>query len=642
MKSIRKKQKESVEENENYRNYSIIQNIIYALQTAFKYKKSLAYAIVIGSISYAIYELIVIYFPKIVIDMISNNCTINKLVIVTVILCIVTLIFDLIWNFCWYKRDWDWELLCSQIVNERLHKNYTTDYSNMENPEFLDFMQRARRSTFWGSGFRGIYQRIYYLISQFLMVIISGTAIIVLNPLIALIVCVLAFFTYKIFDNTMIEDKKKHSDVLAPTYRKLNYMSRLTRNFDFAKDIRLFHMNHWIGNIFNKLNRTYIDNFTEHHKRWIVCDAKMNTIVLIQTSILYIWLVYMVLFKEMTIGNFILYVGMVNALSKNFTDLFSNLSFLNNNRLELNDFRTMIEWPDAYVNREKGEGTLMDIELDSYEFVFENVSFKYPGSDKYALKNVNLTLSSKMKLAIVGINGAGKTTFTKLLMRLYEPTEGRILLNGIDVKRYDRNIYYQIFSPVFQNIECFAVPIWQNVSLRDEAHTDMDKVQQCIKISGLDRKLSHYEKGIDTQMLKIFHRDGVDLSGGEKQRLAMARALYKNGSVIVLDEPTAALDAVAEDKMYQEFNKMVENKTSIFISHRLSSTRFCDKIAMFDKGKIIEFGTHDELIEQNGKYAEMYNVQAQYYRDKNDKQVTENMYNNREVEYTVCSEGVNK
>lgn len=621
MKNILKKNKKLLNEHKNYRNYSMIQNLVYALRIAFKYKKTFAYAIIVGSLSYVIYQMIIIYFPKIVIDMISSNAAIHKLIVVTIILCAATLLFDLIWNFCWYKRDWDWEFLCSCIVNERLKKNYSTDYANMESPEFLDFMQRARRSsTFWESGFRGIYRGLYSFIAEVVLVILSATSIILLNPIVAVVVCILSFITYKIFNNTVIEDKKKHHDFLSPVYRKLDYMSRLTRNFDFAKDIRLFHMNDWIQKIFGGLNKTYIDNFTEHHNRWIVCDAKMNLVVLIQTAVLYIWLVYMVLFRGMSIANFTLYVGMVNALSKNFTDMFSDLSKMNRNRMEINDFRTMMEWPDANVDEEKGEGTLADINLDAYEFIFENVSFKYPGHEQYALKNVNLTLSSGMKLAIVGINGAGKTTFTKLLMRLYEPTEGRILLNGIDVKQYDRNTYYEIFSPVFQSIECFAVPIWENVSLRDSEHTDMKRAEACIRISGLDKKLEKYEKGIHTDMLKIFHKDGVDLSGGEKQRLAMARALYKNGNVIVLDEPTAALDAVAEDRMYQEFNRMVENKTSIFISHRLSSTRFCDKIAMFDEGEIVEFGTHDELMAQKGKYAKMYNVQAQYYREEAKKQ----------------------
>mgnify|MGYP001033012935 FL=1 len=239
-----------------------------------------------------------------------------------------------------------------------------------------------------------------------------------------------------------------------------------------------------------------------------------------------------------------------------------------------------------------------------------------PGHEKYVLKNINLTIEAGSKLAVVGINGAGKTTLTKLLMRLYEPTEGRILLNGVDVKKYDRDTYFKIFAPVFQNIEIFAFPVWQNISMKPENETDKNRTMEALERSGLDEKINKYENKIDTMLLRIFDPNGVDLSGGERQRLAMARALYQNREVLVLDEPTAALDALAEDRMYQEFNQMVKGKTAIFISHRLSSTRFCDKIVMFEDGRIIEEGTHEQLINANGKYRNMFQVQAQYYKDK--------------------------
>lgn len=283
----------------------------------------------------------------------------------------------------------------------------------------------------------------------------------------------------------------------------------------------------------------------------------------------------------------------------------------------VNDFRNFIDWKEDKEKAGEMDGHFTDVDLENYEFTFENVSFKYPGHDKYVLKNVNLTIKNGMKLAIVGVNGAGKTTFIKLMMKLYEPTAGRILLNGVDIKEYDREEYFKIFSPVFQNVECFAMPIYQNISFTDEEHTDIDKVNKVLEQSGLKEKIDTYEDGIYTNLLKIFDEKGIDLSGGERQRLAMARALYKGGKVVILDEPTAALDALAEDRMYREFENMIQKKTSVFISHRLGSTRFCDKIAMFEDGAIVEEGTHDELMNKNGKYAYMFQIQSQYYKDKN-------------------------
>lgn len=284
----------------------------------------------------------------------------------------------------------------------------------------------------------------------------------------------------------------------------------------------------------------------------------------------------------------------------------------------INDYRNFVAWEEHKETASANEGHITDINLNQFEFKFENVSFKYPGHENYVLKNVNLTINDGTKLAVVGVNGAGKTTFIKLIMKLYEPNEGRILLNGVDIKEYNREEYFKLFSPVFQNVECFAMPIYQNISFAEEENTDMDKVNAVLEQSGLKVKIDSYEKGVHTNLLKIFDKEGIDLSGGEKQRLAMARALYKGGKVVILDEPTAALDALAEDKMYREFEKMIQGKTAVFISHRLGSTRFCDKIAMFEDGTVVEEGTHDELMAKNGKYAYMFQIQSQYYEDKKD------------------------
>jgi len=405
---------------------------------------------------------------------------------------------------------------------------------------------------------------------------------------------------------------------MAPTYRKMGYLDNTARNFDFAKDIRLYNLAGIFGSKYKELNELFVKKNKEHHNRWILGNLSMQLLVLAEVLVMYGWLIYMVLFKEMLVSDFILYL----ALSKRYTDAIGNLlwiySNVKGNTLMVNDFRNFVEWPEDKDQYLESEGKRTDVKNRGYKFKFEHVSFKYPGCENYVLKDVNITIDAGMRLAIVGVNGAGKTTFVKLIMKLYEPTEGRILLNGVDIKEYDREEYFKIFSPVFQNIECFALPIYQNISFKEESETDMEKVKVALEKSGLWKKVSSYSSGVKTNMLKIFDESGIDLSGGERQRLAMARALYKEGDVIILDEPTAALDALAEDNMYREFDSMVGNKTSIFISHRLGSTRFCDKIAMFEDGRIVEEGTHDSLMELNGKYAYMFGIQAQYYEEGED------------------------
>ena len=407
-------------------------------------------------------------------------------------------------------------------------------------------------------------------------------------------------------------DKEKFSDFMVPTYRKITYLANTTKNFDFAKDIRIFHMAGIFETEFEKVNRFFMKHNMKHHNRWILCNFGMESFVMIQKIMMYLWLIYSVVYRRMLISDFVLYIGLVTSLTSAISYLLWIYSNIKGNILMVNDYRKLMDWKED-KDTEIICKSIDEVDLNSVEFEFVNVSFKYPGHDDYILKNINIKIKSRMKLAIVGENGAGKTTFVKLILRLYEPNEGDILLNGINIRKFDKNEYFKIFAAVFQNIECFALPLYQNISFKNKEETDFEMIDKALNRSGLSKKINMYEKGVYTNLLKIFSKKGIDLSGGEKQKLAMARALYKDGNVIILDEPTAALDALAEDRMYRKFKKMTENKTCLFISHRLGSTQFCDNIAMFDNGRIVEEGSHEELMKLNGKYAHMFKIQSQYY-----------------------------
>lgn len=254
---------------------------------------------------------------------------------------------------------------------------------------------------------------------------------------------------------------------------------------------------------------------------------------------------------------------------------------------------------------------------DEYYIEFRDVSFKYPNTGSYALRHVSLKFRIGEKLAVVGMNGSGKTTFIKLLCRLYDPTEGEILLNGVDIRKYDYDEYMSVFSVVFQDFRLFAFPLGQNVAAG--ADYDREKAKACLGEAGFGERLAGMPEGLDTPLYHSFDKSGVEISGGEAQKIALARALYKNAPFIVLDEPTAALDPVSEYEVYRKFNEISGGKTAVYISHRLASCRFCDKIAVFDGGHIVQRGTHEELIaDANGKYAELWNAQAQYYTEKAD------------------------
>ena len=249
------------------------------------------------------------------------------------------------------------------------------------------------------------------------------------------------------------------------------------------------------------------------------------------------------------------------------------------------------------------------------EIVFDDVTFQYPNSSTATLRNLNLTIHSGEKVALVGLNGAGKTTCVKLLLGLYTPTSGRIFIDGIDTTTIPKPILFRLFAPVFQDVWVLPFTIEQNVSTQTVEDTDSDRVIECCKMAGIHDKVSSLPRGYDTPMTRVFDEEGIVLSGGETQKMMLARALYKNAPIIVMDEPTAALDPIAEMELYLAYNEMVGSKTSIYISHRLSSTRFCDRIVLLADGQIQEIGDHDQLMAYGGLYYELYTVQSKYYQE---------------------------
>jgi ABC-type multidrug transport system fused ATPase/permease subunit len=244
---------------------------------------------------------------------------------------------------------------------------------------------------------------------------------------------------------------------------------------------------------------------------------------------------------------------------------------------------------------------------------FRSVSFKYPRTKKYVLKNINLTIKTGEHIAIVGENGAGKTTFIKLLCRLYKPTEGEILIDGVNINNYKFDEYIKLLSVVFQDFKMLAFTFKENITFGEQC--DDEKIMELCRVGGVERRIETAPKKLNTSMYKMFEENGIEPSGGEAQKLAIVRALYKNSPIIILDEPTAALDALAEDRMYRQFDEMIKGRTAIYISHRLASTRFCDNIAIFESGLIVGMGTHDELMEENETYKQMFEMQAQYYKE---------------------------
>lgn len=355
-------------------------------------------------------------------------------------------------------------------------------------------------------------------------------------------------------------------------------------------------------------------------------EKNKETLNLLSNSIYmyvaYIIVILKIISKSISVGEFTKYIGAINIFNS------SMVSIINLNqgiKLQIEFVKVFNDFMKMDSKKQTGDKLVeKDAKLD---IEFHNVSFKYPKSEKYILKNISCKLTEKNKVAVVGKNGAGKTTFIKLLCRLYDPTEGYISLNGIDIKEYDYESYLSVFSVVFQDFSLFAFPIRENVATSKIA--DDERVWKSLKLSGIYEKVKKMPNGIDTNLYR-YDKDGIEVSGGEAQKIAIARAIYKDSAFVILDEPTSALDPISEFEIYSKFNELVEDKKSIFISHRMSSCRFCDDIIVFDDGKIVQRGDHNTLIkDETNIYASLYNAQAKYYLSEFSKK--NEVLNNKEI-----------
>lgn len=380
-------------------------------------------------------------------------------------------------------------------------------------------------------------------------------------------------------------------------------------HYSSGKDIRLYGMGDGLAERIADFNGSwYYENIRVSNRAALVRIPVKFIERLLQLT-LYTVLIYGALKGDVSVGSIAKYVSCVTMLLGAVTTLITSVqkTLLNNTFLE-----RYFSYFDIPNNMYQGSLTVEKRDDREYYVEFRNVSFKYPNSDAYALKNVNLKFTVGEKLAVVGENGSGKTTFIKLMCRLYDPSEGEILLNGVDIRKYEYNEYMSIFSVVFQDFHLFAFTLGQNVAASSKY--DEERVKLCLEQAGFGDRLAEMPEGIETYLYRDFDDSGVEISGGESQKIAIARALYKDAPFIILDEPTAALDPLAEYEVYSKFNEIAGDRTSIYISHRLASCRFCDKIAVFDHGNVVQTGSHDELLDdESGKYHELWTAQAQYY-----------------------------
>ena len=604
-----KKQKDKTQ-NPLHREYGLISNLKWIFSAIARYDKGLFAILCLGIVCAPFMNYLWTFISKFIIDMITGQKEQSELLVMMLVFtgtqAAVTMLNSL-YSYEWYRTVF----MRFRLVLEKNIKVMSIDFRCLEDPDVMDCYQKASNAHNNNEdGIEGLMRHSFrFLIS--LTVTITGIVILgTLNIWIMLGVAVLAAANFAVRNFANKWGKAHIWDPLALWWRRNDYMQREVTSFTFAKEVRLFGLNGWLTEKYRELKKERYDAQVKNEKLWFAVAVTSTLITQCVQLFVYIYLIYAVSRGEVTLGDFTLYIASSTTMFNYLNNLLGGIADLFQRSRQTDDFRSFLDIGSS----DASAGKELPV-LDSYEFEFRNVSFRFPRAEKYALEDLSITVKAGERLAVVGLNGAGKSTFIKLLLRLYEPTEGEILLNGVNVAEYSKQSYYRAFAPVFQDVELFAFPLAENVSMQSPENTDKELAEKCLIDAGMGDKLRELPDGITTEILKIIHDDGVDLSGGEKQKLALARALYKNAPVVVLDEPTAALDALAESRLYSDFDKLIGGKTAVYISHRLSSTQFCQNVAMFKDGHLEEYGTHDQLMRKNGAYAEMFRVQAQYYVD---------------------------
>lgn len=559
----------------------------------------------------SIFPLFAIYFPKLIIDtLLKDNVDTNYLITIIIGFIFLTALFGFLETYLNNLGTTRLTFIRIKILYDQFAKINNLDYHYTENPQFLDEHDDSFHSTSGNDvGFEGSMRKLFTLGAKiftcliYIIIITSLSYLILIAQVISLLIAIL-------ISNAVKRYRYQKKEELANASRKIDYYSNITHDFGYGKDIRLYEFQDRIINNYDYEIKSYVSVYKKIKNKEYLLGFIDLLFVLISDAVLYYLLITKVL-DGMTLANFSMYLLASIALSTLLKSVGEDISYIIGEGQYINDYYN-------FMDHEYNEPTLglPKVDNDTLEIEFKNVSFKYPNTDKWIFKDLNLHIKKGEKLAIVGVNGAGKTTLVKLLLRFFKPTSGEILVNGVNAQAYDKNQYQEMFAPVFQDINILAFTIRENITLG--LSNDEERIWDCLDKVGLKEKVQNLKNGLDTMMLKYIEEDGVVFSGGENQKLVIARALYKGGNMIILDEPTAALDALAEKEIYENFNRLIQDKTAIFISHRLASTKFCDKIALFGEEKLLEYGTHDELMAAQKDYYHMFVVQGKYYQEEQD------------------------
>ncbi len=580
----------------------------FFLREGWKYDKKYIIWLVLYQLVNSMIPVVSALLPKLVIDELSGAQRVGRLVVYVAIFAGYLMIAHALSAF-FSKDGFSHRCRVDAAFHSDLHKRLTqADYVNLESPAFQDMKAKAQKfltCDFHGFGY--LLDCAVNILGQ-LFTVVGLIAILSTMEIWFILLFIVLAVVASAIESRAQKKAMSVSMQIVQNQRRWMYYTDLFENVRWAKEVRLNGMAEWTLEKERVFSGMANKGIKQQNDFFIQSGVKRAGLMFIQQCAAYGILIAKVVTDSVSIGSFTMCVSAVSSFADAMRQILDSLN-------EIRAYDMYYDKLDEYLNvpQTLREGRRLPVKDGPHEVRFENVSFRYPGAEVWALRNVSLMLREGERLSLVGENGSGKTTLIKLLCRLYDPIEGRILMDGIDIRDLDYEQYLAQFSTVFQDLQLFDFSLRENIALK--RNVPDQKLLEILDQVGLKERVETLPNGLDTHVGRTFDEQGFEPSGGETQKIALARALCKDAPVVVLDEPTAAMDPRAEYELYRRFDALVGGKTAVYISHRMSSSRFCDRVAVLDGGRLVEYGTHAELIALNGHYAELYALQAQYYTD---------------------------
>lgn len=591
--------------------YTILQNIWFLIKESKALDRRILPFTLIVIVTGIIVPVFGIYLPKVAVDLLTRKAGIQEIALVMggvvggyLVLQAVNGYYERARYFLWnnYRR------ICVQKLY--LH-SVDIQYAYAEDAGCREQYEKAVTAVGWNdnSGPSRFFRQLPTLIVSVMGFVLYSSILSTLHIAVVFLLLLSALIIW-LFERREAVCYERTMGEYAYLGRKHRYIMNSCKDIKMGKDIRVYDMSGWLSDLIRLLQKRKDRCVKKRKRQEYITQVAGCVLNLLRDGIAYAYLIYMTVQGEIGLGDFMLYFGAITGFSDWIINIIWGIGYIKTGNIQLNYIRTFFDIPTEDI--QSGECDLPDLS-EGVEIVFDHVSFRYPGSDRDTIHDISFTMHKGERIAIVGLNGAGKTTLVKLMAGFYEPTAGQIRVNGVDLQTLSKQDIYSLYSAVFQDALILPFMLDENIALKRKEEIDEERIDRALKQSGLYEELKRKHITKDSYMTRKLVKDGVNLSGGQQQKFLLARALYKDSPVLILDEPTAALDPLAEKEMYEKYDSLCQGKTALFISHRLASTQFSDRILFLRDGEIVESGSHQELLSQKGEYAHMFEVQSYYY-----------------------------